>query len=211
MSAILQSAPGWLPSRNGCVTASHMNDVLDIRKDGKPGAKYIQYLTELVLERAYDRATDRPVTFWMKRGTELEPDARAAYEALTGNIVMPAASVPHPTMEWVSATPDGFIRVDGLAEFKVPAPTTYARWRMAGEIPEEHKPQMTLQLACTQRRWVDFCAFNPDDPVPARALFIRRFEPDPAEILALELKVKDFLVALEGAFELYCKTDTEFA
>lgn len=200
----LQSDPSWLPVRVGHATASHINDIRDIRKDGKPGAKYIQYVADLVMERANGRATDRPVTVWMRRGTEMEPLARDAYEEHTGNIVLPAAFVLHPTIEYAGATPDGFIGHDGLLEIKVPAPATYVRWRMAGEVPEEHIGQMTFQCACTRRKWVDFCAWNPEDPDTRRALFIRRFEPDPAEVLALEQQVSEFLEHVEAAFRAYC-------
>ena len=201
--AVLQSSAGWLPSRAGHATASMMNCVMDIKKDGNPGAKYIQYMAELIRERATGRVTERPVTFWMKRGTEFEPEARARYEEHTGRIVAPAASVTHPTIEWSSATPDGFIGQDGLIEIKVPAPTTYTKWRIAKVVPDEHIPQMMFQLACTRRTWVDFCAYDPEDPKPGRALFIRRFQPDPAEIAALEMKVKDFLTIVEAAFHAY--------
>lgn len=200
----LQTDPGWLSSRVGHATASHVNDILDIRKDGKPGAKYVQYVADLVMERATGRATERVVTSWMRRGTAMESGARDAYENETGLLVSPAAFVVHPTIEYAGATPDGFIGPDGLLELKVPAPSTYVKWRMAGIIPDEHVGQMMFQLATCRRTWVDFCAWNPDDPHPQRQLFIRRFEPDPAEIAALEMKVKEFLQVVDAAFNAYC-------
>lgn len=203
---ILQSNSAWLPSRVGHATGSHANDILDFRKDGKPGAKHIQYIADLVTERATSRAVDRPVNKWMIRGQELEPQARSAYEDETGILVQPAAFILHPTIEYAGATPDGFIGRDGLLEIKVPAPQTFVRWRMAGEIPEEHVAQMTFQLAVTKRQWVDFCAWCPEVE-PRLQLFIRRFEPDPAEVAALESKVKEFLHNVEQAFQAYSLTD----
>lgn len=204
---ILQSDPGWLSSRVGYATASHINDILDIRKDGKPGAKYAQYLADIVMERATGRAAERVVTSWMRRGTAMESGARNAYENETGRIVAPAAFIAHPTIEYAGATPDGFLGADGLLEIKVPAPSTYVKWRMEGVVPEGHVGQMCFQLACARRKWVDFCAWNPDDLHPVRQLFIRRFEPEPEEIAALESTVKEFLQVVDKAFEAYCATE----
>lgn len=205
---IAQDSPAWLPARVGHVTASHMNDVLDRRKDGKPGAGYSRYMMELVLERATGRATERPVTYWMTRGKEFEPAAQEAYSEHTGRLVSAAAFVTHPSIEHSGASPDGFIVGEpGLVEFKVPAPTTFATWRIAGIVPPEHEAQMLWQCACTGRKWVDFCAFNPEDPHPTRRLFIRRFTPLAESIEAAEAAVIKFLEQLDAAFVAYCADD----
>jgi exodeoxyribonuclease (lambda-induced) len=109
--------------------------------------------------------------------------------------------VAHPTIEHAGSTPDGFIGADGLVEFKVPMPVTYTRWRMAGEIPDEHVPQLLFQLACTRRQWVDFVAYCPEATDERLRLFIRRFEPKPEQIEEIEAKAVAFLVEVEAAFQ----------
>jgi len=197
----LQSDPGWVRERIGCVSASRMKDVLDVRKDGKPGAARLQYMAELVTERMIDQAADHPVTIPMRRGLDEEPNAKIVYEAHKEVLVRPARWVKHPTIELAGATPDGFIGADGLVEFKVPMPVTYTRWRMAGEIPDEHVPQLLFQLACTRRQWVDFVAYCPEAVDERLRLFIRRFEPKQEQIEEIEAKAVEFLAEVEAAFQ----------
>jgi predicted phage-related endonuclease len=196
---ILQTDPGWLPERRGRLTASRMNDALAFLKNGKESEARRKYKVELVAERMVDVAVDRYVSPAMQRGLDLEPDARAAYEAHSGNLCGPAALVHHPRIEWFSATPDAFVDADGLAEFKVPQVTTYVEWIAGGIIPEQHIAQLTVQLACTGRQWVDFAAYCPEMP-PPRRLFVRRFAPTPAEIADCEAAASAFLAEVEAMF-----------
>lgn len=196
----LQSDPGWVRERIGCLSASRMKDVLDYRKDGKPGAARVQYLAELVTERTIDQAMDHPITLPMRRGLDEEPNAKIVYEAHTGYLVRPARWVLHPSIPFAGSTPDGFIGADGLVEFKVPMPVTYTKWRMAGEIPEEHLPQLTWQCACTRRAWVDFVAYCPEARDERLRLFVRRFEPSAEAISKMEEIAMGFLAAVDTAF-----------
>lgn len=198
-TAIRADAPGWLAARCGLVTASRMNDVLDVRKDGKPGAGRKRYLAELVAERMTGMVTDHLVTGPMLRGRDQQPHACAAYEAATGNIVGPEMFVTHPTIEWAGATPDGTIDDDGLVEFKAPLAHNFVDWSLDGGVPEQHIAQLQWQLACTRRAWVDFCAYCPEIPGPA-GIMIVRYQPTAAEIAAIEDKVRDFLAQVESAF-----------
>ena len=174
MTAIRADSSGWLAARCGLVTASRMNDVLDIRKDGKPGAGRKRYMAELVAERITGQVCDHPVTGPMLRGREQQPNACAAYEAATGNIVGPEMFVTHPTIEFAGATPDGTVDDDGLVEFKVPLTHNFVDWVLDGGVPEQHVAQLTWQIACTRRTWVDFCAFSPEIHGPSRSPTSRR-------------------------------------
>ena len=194
MTAIRADSSGWLAARCGLVTASRMNDVLDIRKDGKPGAGRKRYMAELVAERITGQVCDHPVTGPMLRGREQQPNACAAYEAATGNIVGPEMFVTHPTIEFAGATPDGTVDDDGLVEFKVPLTHNFVDW-----VPEQHVAQLTWQIACTRRTWVDFCAFSPEIHGPA-GLHIVRFQPTAEQIADIEATVREFLAQVEVAF-----------
>lgn len=52
-----QGSGMWFENRLGKVTASRLNDMLDFRKDGKPGAKRLALLGELVDERMTGQLT----------------------------------------------------------------------------------------------------------------------------------------------------------
>lgn len=199
-TGIRADSPGWLAARSGCVTASRVRDVLDVRKDGKPGAAYKRYLAEVVAERLTGMACDHPVTWPMRRGTEQQPFACAAYEAETGNIVGPELYFEHPTIAYSGATPDGTVEHDGLVEFKVPLSHNFVSQVLDGGIPEDHTPQLIWQLACTRRTWVDYVAFCPDIPGPA-GLHIVRYQPTAEQIAEVESKVIAFLAEVEFAFK----------
>jgi len=66
-------------------------------------------------------------------------------------------------------------------------------------VPEEYQPQILAQLACTRRPRAVFISFDPRIRGPQR-LFIREWEPDPAEIAAIEAMAREFLDELEAEF-----------
>lgn len=199
---ILQSAPGWLQERLGRATASRMKDALAKKKDGSDSEARRKYAIELITERVTGLAIERFVSDDMKRGSALEEVARGLYEIRTGELVGPAALIHHPTIEWLSATPDGFLGDDGLLEIKVPRPERFIEWRMSGEIPEEHIPQMTAQLSCTGRAWVEFVAYCDKVP-PSQQLYVRRFIPTPQAIAKFEADAIEFLAMVEVMFEQF--------
>lgn len=199
-TVILQSDPGWLAARRGMLTASRMNDACAYLKSGKEAEARRKYKVELVGERMADYAVNHFVTAAMQRGLDCEPDARRCYETRTGAMVKAAALVNHPTIEFFGATPDGFIDADGLLEIKVPLVPTYIGWLEAGIVPEDHVMQMTAQLACTGRQWVDFVAFCPEMR-ESRNLFVRRFTADEEAIANCEAAAKQFLAEVDELFE----------
>ena len=199
---ILQSDPGWLPARRGCLTGSRMADALAYLKNGKEAEARRKYKIELVAERVSDHAVSRYVTPAMQRGLDLEPDAKDAYEIETGFLLGPAAWFEHPRLDYFGATTDGSIGDDGLAEFKVPLVHNYVEWRLAREIPADHLPQLLAQLAVTRRRYVDFVAFCPEAP-PSKRLFIRRLEPTAEDIANLEAGAAAFLAEVDKMFRAF--------
>jgi hypothetical protein len=197
----LQGGGDWLSERTGCATASRMRDILDIRKtDGKPGAKRIQYMKDLVAERMTGNSVRHAINQAMLDGIEREPAARALYEEVSGNEVMLCGFIPHPTIEFAGASPDGLIDSDGMIEIKCPTASTYVDWLIQNTVPDEHLPQMTFQLACTRRRFVDFVAYHPEMIAESKRIYIRRFEPPLSAIEALEAIIKEFLAEVDALF-----------
>jgi putative phage-type endonuclease len=193
----LAGTPNWHAARRGLLTASRMADAIAVLKTGKPSESRRKLMFELLAERMTGNAVDHYVTPAMQWGLDNQADAIAAYEAETGELVGPEVFVLHPSIDWLGATPDGLVGSDGLLEIKCPTTPKHLAWVMAGEVPEEHKPQMLCQLACTRRQWVDFVAFDPRVKGPAR-LFIRRFEPPASEIERIEEGAREFLAELQA-------------
>ena len=185
----------WHAARRGCLTASRMADAIAVLKNGKPSEARRKLMFDLLAERMSGVAVEHYVTPAMEWGIAHQADATAAYEAETGELVGPEVFVLHPSIDWFGATPDGIIGSDGLIEIKCPTTPKHLAWVMAGEVPDEHKPQMLAQLACTGRQWVDFVAFDPRVQKGPQ-LFIRRFQPERAEVERIEAGAREFLEEL---------------
>jgi hypothetical protein len=142
---------------------------------------------------------DKYVNGPMQWGREKEPEAKAAYEAKTGRIVQDVGFIDHPTIEFLGASPDGFVD-DGLIEIKCPTTATHVSWILDAGIPDEHKDQMVLQCAVTGRSWVDFVSYDPRMP-EAQQLLVRRFYPTAAEIAEIEEEAKKFLQEVDVLFD----------
>ncbi|WP_051044615.1 lambda exonuclease family protein [Methylobacterium sp. B1] len=192
MAEMIQGTAEWLDARCGKVTASRVADVLAVKRDGKPTADRERYLMELVGERLTGLATQHYLTAAMIEGSEREPQACDAYEFLYGVDTVKVGFVDHPTIAMAGASPDRLVGGDGLVEFKCPTLRTHLETLLAGEIPEDHRPQMRWQMACTGRVWCDFATWHPSVP-PALRLWVKRLHRDEAQIARDEEAVRGFL------------------
>lgn len=191
----LAGTPNWVASRRGCLTASRIADAIATLKTGKPSESRKRVAFELLAERATGVASDHYVTAAMQWGIDQQPAARAAYEATTGSLVGPEVFVLHPEIDWAGATPDGLLDPDGLLEIKCPTTPVHLRYVLMardGRVPDEYRPQMLWQLACTRRQWVDFVTFDPRVEGPSRIAVVR-FAPAAGEIEEIEGKARAFL------------------
>jgi len=190
-----QGSAEWLAARVGLVTASRVGDILATTKSG-PSASRAGYLAELVAEQL--TGVSAAPTFMnddMRRGVELEPAARFAYELQTDCIVQKVGLVLHPTMK-AGASPDGLVGDDGLVEIKCPRTHQHIAYLEGGKAPAKYLPQMGWQLVCTGRRWVDFVSY--DERMPeALQVFVARYEPPMETLKDLEREVAAFLAEVD--------------
>ena len=185
---IIQGTPEWHQARLGCLTASRANDACAAEST----AAYQNYLWQLVAERETGQAEESYSNADMQRGTDMEPIARAAYEAHTGTFVTQTGFWLHPEIKHFGASPDGLVGTEGLIEIKCPRTSTHLRYLSEGKVPTKYKRQMICQLLCTRRKWVDFVSF--DDRVrESKRLFIVRYTPTEKEITELSESVHKFL------------------
>ena len=199
-----QQSAQWFQDRLGKLTASRMEDAMKFLKNGKESADRRDLKIAILAERMTDIIREVYVNSAMEWGVEHEAQAKLLYSEHSGLQVMPAPFCPHPTIENFGASPDGLIGSDGLLEVKCPTSATFVRWKLAGDVPGEHKPQMLAQLACTGRKWVEFVAFDPRMP-ESRRLIIHRYTPPQAEIAAVEAAAIKFLDEVDVMFDLVCQ------
>ena len=135
-------------------------------------------------------------------GQEHEDEAVDKFVELTSRDVRLSRFYKHSRIEYFGATPDRELD-DGLLEVKCPTTPKFMRWKMAGVVPEEHKPQMLAQMACTGRKWVGFIAYCPEIKDERRNLFLAKYVPDIQEIGRVEAHAIRFLKEVEAMWEQF--------
>ena len=190
-----QRTTEWHTARLGKVTASRVADVIAKTKTGY-GASRANLMADLIVERMTGQPASTFTNAHMEWGTEQEPHARAAYSARTGELVEEVGFVDHPSVANSGASPDGLVGDEGLVEFKCPATSTHLDTLLAGDVPSKYIPQMQWQMACTGRKWCDFCSYDPRLPEHLR-MFVKRVPRDDEYIKTLETEVTKFLAELD--------------
>jgi putative phage-type endonuclease len=189
-----QRSAEWFSARLGKVTASRIADVCARTKTGW-GASRKNYMAELVAERLTGERVEGFTNAAMQWGTDMEPQARLAYELHRNATVFELGFAPHPTIAETGASPDGLVGDDGLVEIKCPNTATHLETLLGASMPEKYFLQVQWQLACTGRKWCDFVSFDPRMP-ESMSLFIDHVKRDDTAIAAIEKDVIQFLTEL---------------
>ena len=156
-----QGTEGWFNDRLGIPTASMFKSILT--STGKPSAQANGYMNGLIADVLAGQFLDKmPPTFWMERGTELEPDARELYEFITDNKVDQIGFCYKDENKDVGCSPDGVVGKDGLIEIKSPKAATVVSYMIGGKVPSDYVPQVQGQLWIMEREWCDFFVYHPD-------------------------------------------------
>jgi putative phage-type endonuclease len=190
-----QGTEEWFTIRIGKVTASRVADVIAKTKTGYSATRD-NYMAQLVCERLTGQKGESFTNAAMQHGTDTEPLARAAYEALRDVLVDEVGFVPHPSIIMAGASPDGLVGDDGLLEIKCPNTATHIETLLSQSVPGKYNTQMQFQMACTGRQWCDFVSF--DNRLPEELqLFVKRVPRDNEFIKQMEDEVVKFLNELD--------------
>ena len=190
-----QGTDAWRQQRCGLITASRIGDLMAKTKSG-PSASRANYIAQLVCERLTGTVEASYTNAAMQHGTENEPLARAAYEALTGELVQEVGLIPHPYIKGAGASPDGLVGDDGLIEIKCPNSATHIETLLGAPIDRKYLLQMQWQMCCTDRAWCDFASF--DNRLPEHLqLHVRRVLRDLAQQREIEGEVSAALLEIE--------------
>ena len=169
---VIQGSEEWFKLRNGRPTASQFKKILT--PGGALSKSSVKYMDELIAECFFPDFVEFEGTRHTDRGNELEPEAREAFESLTGLTATevgfctredevvgcsPDALIPDETGEWIS----------GL-EIKCPAPKTHVGYvRQHAEairlgvkwFPSEYKLQVHGGMAVTGLNTWHFFSYCP--------------------------------------------------
>ena len=194
-----QRTEEWFEARMGCVTASRTADVMAKTKTGYAASR-ANYMAELICERLTGERQGGFSSAAMQWGTDTEPQARMAYEIMTGATVVETGFVLHPEIAGFGASPDGLIGDDGLIEIKCPNTATHIETLLADKVPTKYIIQMHVQMLCTGRAWCDFVSFDPRLPVELQ-MFTKRVERDDKLAKQIVTEVQKFLAEMEAKID----------
>lgn len=184
-----QRTEEWFAARLGKATASKFKDIMAKTKSG-PAATRKNYLAQLVCERLTGSKDEGYINAAMQRGIDIEPQARMAYESMTGEIVEEVGFIDVPTM-MAGCSPDGLVGDDGMIEIKCPNAATHIETLLNG-MPSEHIPQVQGQMWVAGRKWCDFVSY--DDRLPENMrLYVERIHRSDSYISDLVAEIKSFL------------------
>ena len=161
-----QRTEEWFRMRAGAFTSSRAADLMAKLKSGKPAATRSNLITTLAVERLTGDCVETFQNEAMRRGIELEPEARDAYVIETGNAVDEIAFIAHPTIERCGCSPDGLIGDDGMLELKCPAAMAkHLDALQRGAHATEYRWQIQFQLFVSGREWCDAVSYDPRFPI----------------------------------------------
>lgn len=191
-----QRSDVWRKARVGMFTASCASEMMATIKSGEAAAR-----RDLRVRLVCERLTGEPqedgyVSASMARGTDKEPDALMAYEAMTGNLARPCGFVAHDTLP-AGCSPDGVIGdFDGLLELKCPKTATHLSYLKAKTVPRDYLFQIVHSLWITGAQYCDFVSFDDRLP-PTLQVFHVRVPRNQAEIDSYELMARAFLAEID--------------
>lgn len=165
-----QGTPEWADLRVGCITASQAHRLVTA-KGHKPSASRHKYAAELAAEIVSGNPCDStPPTGWMERGSRMEREAVALYQALQDVSV---ESVGFCTTDdgRCGASPDGMTSVPSGLEIKNLSLANHADHVRTGTPDDKHVLQCQFGLWVTGWDYWDVFMHNPAlGPVSLRVL-----------------------------------------
>jgi putative phage-type endonuclease len=159
-----QGSQEWLTERAGNVSASEFNKI--VTSTGKPttGKTRETYLYKCAAERITGQPEATYQNDAMRRGNELEPEARDKFEIDNGLFVAQVGLIYLDELRQISCSPDGLISTDSGLEIKCPLPSTHVRYLEGGKLPTQYKQQVQGSLWITGRKSWHFMSYHPAMP-----------------------------------------------
>lgn len=164
------------------------------------------YAFRLAIERISGEPLDEGFQTWqMKRGNDLEPEARMEHEMQSGLFVQKAGFVTSDC-GYFGASADGLVDPDGGCEYKCfIAPEKLRAFHIDGDITSVID-QVQGGMWLTGRKWWHIGLYCPALEPAGKQLWWRQFERDDAYISSLEADLLEFK-ALVDHYETTLRAD----
>lgn len=180
-----QRSQEWFAARAGRLTGSVAADAFRKNRDGSYAASRKNLLMRLCLERATGRTLEKDFqSAAMKDGIEREADAVAAFELLTGELVIRSGFLSHNEL-MAGCSLDGYLGdFDTLLSIKCRQPAAHWDVIKFGKIAPDAWTQMRHELMVTGARRHVYFSWNPDFKSAHQSKLI--------ELSATDLGVSDY-------------------
>lgn len=161
-----QGTQEWFQARAGVITASMFDECRKTLKSGpnkgQPSAKAKEYAFRLAVERISGELLAEEVfeNYAMRRGRELEAEARLAHEAAKG-ILVDQTGIALTDDRLFGASLDGLIDEDGCSEYKCYISPSSLMPIIIDNDLSQVEAQVQGQLWVTGRKWADFVLYCP--------------------------------------------------
>ena len=161
---VMQGTPEWEMARLGIPTASQADRILTPSRL-KPAAAAREYLYQLLAEWLIGYPIEWSASSqYMQRGTDLEAEARAAYELEMG-VDVQTTGLLLTDDGMFGGSPDGLVGDVGGLEIKCPAIHTHIGYLLDPEsLADRYRGQVQALLWITRREWWDLWAYHPELP-----------------------------------------------
>jgi putative phage-type endonuclease len=180
---IPQGSDEWFKARVGSIGGSAIATVVS-KGSGRTTLLY-RMAAEILAGKKLDEYTNDD----MKRGIELEPDARREYEFIKGVEVRQVGMVKAGEHRHMS--PDGLVGDDGMIEIKSPRGNNHIETIITERIPAVYRRQCQWGLSICERDWLDFVSYCP--VIKDKPIFIIRTGRDEKMISELSAGAEKFI------------------
>ena len=152
-----QLSPEWFQSRIGVPTASNFDKI--VTSTGLPSTQRKKYLYQLVGEKLGALPEEGYTNAFMKRGIELEPQAREMYARDVAPVVQVGFCLHD---EGFGCSPDFLVNEDGMGQIKCPSLAVHVEYLIGQKLPTDYVQQVQGELLVTGRKYNDFLSFYPN-------------------------------------------------
>ena len=156
-----QLSPEWFATKVGIPSAASFDQIVTTK--GEPSKSRQKYMYQLAGEIILGSKVETYVNAAMQRGTELEPEARKAFEFIHEVVVKKVGFVFMDEQKRYGASPDGLLEDAGL-EMKCPQIQTHVGYLLDNKLPTDYFQQVQVGMLVTGFKSWYFMSYFPGLP-----------------------------------------------
>jgi putative phage-type endonuclease len=153
-----QRSPEWFEARKSKVTGSMVGAILGVNPWATPDDAM-----RTMVRSHFGAESEFTGNIATEYGVMNEPNAIIDLEITRGYDVEEVGFIVHPELEWLGASPDGFIKSDSVVEIKCPFGKRHdvdPNFLPAIDQPHYYA-QTQIEMYCSQREWCYFYQWSP--------------------------------------------------